>query len=191
MCGCRGRWLAHGQYEGSVIDYESGRVVYGRMKIRRVRCESWGHTHAVIPDYIIPYSTYSLFFVLRVLGEYFLRKRAVERICSRYNITPSMLYSWKGVFEEHKEIWLGVLAGAEQTGGDFIRWLVGEGFIPATVGVCAVQRYIKHNDLKSARNPNLKDRKAFEEDAFGKLWQADTCYLPHITENGRRRRDHH
>ena len=191
MCGCRGRWLAHGQYEGSVIDYESGRVVYGRMKIRRVRCESWGHTHAVIPDYIIPYSTYSLFFVLRVLGEYFLRKRAVERICSRYNITPSMLYSWKGVFEEHKEIWLGVLAGAEQTGGDFIRWLVGEGFIPATVSVCAVQRYIKHNDLKSARNPNLKDRKAFEEDAFGKLWQADTCYLPHITENGRRRRDHH
>lgn len=63
-----------------------------------------------------------------------------------------------------------------------------EGFIPATVSVCAVQRYIKHNDLKSARNPNLRDRKAFEEDAFGKLWQADTCYLPHITENGRRRR---
>ena len=30
--------------------------------------------------------------------------------------------------------------------------------------------------------------KAFEEDAFGKLWQADTCYLPHILENGRRRR---
>ena len=56
------------------------------------------------------------------------------------------------------------------------------------MSVCAVQRYIKHNDLKSARNPNLKDRKAFEEDAFGKLWQADTCYLPHITEDGRRRR---
>lgn len=68
------------------------------------------------------------------------------------------------------------------------RQLVEEGFIPATVSVCAVQRYIKHNDLKSARNPNLRDRKAFEEDAFGKLWQADTCYLPHITENGRRRR---
>ena len=68
------------------------------------------------------------------------------------------------------------------------RQLVEEGFIPATVSVCAVQRYIKHNDLKSARNPNLRDRKAFEEDSFGKLWQADTCYLPHITENGRRRR---
>ena len=126
VCGRRGSWQAHGQYERSVIDCESGRVVYGRIKIKRVRCESCGHTHAIIPDYIIPYCTYSLLFVLRVLGEYFLKKRAVERICSHYNITPSMVYSWKGIFEEHKEIWLGVLAASEQTGGAFIRWLVGE-----------------------------------------------------------------
>ena len=66
--------------------------------------------------------------------------------------------------------------------------LVQDGFIPATVNVCAVQRFIKHNDLKSARNPNLRDRKAFEEDAFGKMWQTDTCYFPHVTENGVSRR---
>jgi transposase InsO family protein len=66
--------------------------------------------------------------------------------------------------------------------------LIGEGLIPATVNVCAVQRFIKRNDLKGARNPNLRDRKAFEEDAFGKMWQADTCYFPHITEDGKSRR---
>lgn len=64
------------------------------------------------------------------------------------------------------------------------RHLVEGSFLPHTVSVCAVQRFIKHNDLKSARNPNVQDRKAFEEDAFGKMWQADTCYLPYITENG-------
>lgn len=100
--------------------------MYGKVRIRRVQCESCGHTHAIIPDYFIPYCTYSLLFVLRVLGEYFVRIRTVERICRRYNITPSMLYSWKRVFEEHKEMWLGVLANAEQTGGAFIRWLVEE-----------------------------------------------------------------
>ena len=66
--------------------------------------------------------------------------------------------------------------------------LVAESFIPATVSVDSVQRFIRRNDLKSARNPNLRDRKAFEEDAFGKIWQADTCYLPHITEDGTSRR---
>lgn len=66
--------------------------------------------------------------------------------------------------------------------------LVAGSFIPATVSVCAVQRFVKHNDLKSAKNPSMRDRRAFEEDAFGKMWQADTCYLPYITENGLRRR---
>lgn len=66
--------------------------------------------------------------------------------------------------------------------------LVRDSFIPSTVSVDSVQRFIRHNDLKSARDPNLRDRKAFEEDSFGKIWQADTCYLPYITEDGKSRR---
>ena len=66
--------------------------------------------------------------------------------------------------------------------------LIRESFLPATVSVDSVQRFIRHNDLKSARDPNLRDRKAYEEDEFGKIWQADTCYLPYITENGKTRR---
>lgn len=66
--------------------------------------------------------------------------------------------------------------------------LVRESFIPANVSVDSVQRFIRRNDLKSAREPNLRDRKAYEEDEFGKIWQADTCYLPYITEDGKSRR---
>ena len=40
--------------------------------------------------------------------------------------------------------------------------LIEEGFIPADVSVTSVQRFIKKNDLKSARNLNIKDRKGFE-----------------------------
>ena len=36
--------------------------------------------------------------------------------------------------------------------------LVQESFIPATVSVDSVQRFIRHNDLNSARDPNLRDR---------------------------------
>lgn len=66
--------------------------------------------------------------------------------------------------------------------------LIADSFLPASVSVDAVQRFVKHNDLKSARNINVRDRKAFEEDMFGKMWQAETCYLPHITEDGHCRR---
>jgi transposase InsO family protein len=66
--------------------------------------------------------------------------------------------------------------------------LIRDAYIPAMVSVAAVQRFVKQHDLKSARNPNIKDRKAFEEAEFGRMWQADSCYFPHITENGRTRR---
>lgn len=66
--------------------------------------------------------------------------------------------------------------------------LIRDAYIPASVSVAAVQRFIKKHDLKSARNLNIKDRKAFEEAEFGCLWQADTCYLPYIKEQGRSRR---
>lgn len=66
--------------------------------------------------------------------------------------------------------------------------LIQEALIPATVSVASIQRFVKRNDLKSARNLNMKDRKAFEEEFFGGMWQADTCYLPYINEKGKKRR---
>lgn len=65
--------------------------------------------------------------------------------------------------------------------------LIRNNFIPASISVDSVQRFIRNHDLKSARNPNLRDRKAFEESDFGNMWQADTCYICHITENGKSR----
>lgn len=56
--------------------------------------------------------------------------------------------------------------------------LIKDSFLPATVSVDSVQRFIRSNDLRSARDPNLRDRKAYEEDEFGKIWQADTCACP-------------
>ena len=66
--------------------------------------------------------------------------------------------------------------------------LVQNGFITAKVNVCTVQRFIKRHGLRGANNPLMKDRKAFEEDAFGKMWQTDTCFFPHIMANGKSRR---
>lgn len=66
--------------------------------------------------------------------------------------------------------------------------LYDDDFINSSVSVRSVQRYIKREALNSARNPNVKDRKAFEETAFGNMWQADTCHMFKITENGKTRK---
>ena len=67
--------------------------------------------------------------------------------------------------------------------------LIRNGFIPATVSVRAVQRFIRENNLKKPQEGSVRERRAFEMERFGQLWQADTAYLPYITdESGKSRR---
>ena len=60
--------------------------------------------------------------------------------------------------------------------------LIENGFIPATVSVRAVQRFIHENSLRQPRAYAVHERRAFEKSRFGQLWQADTAYLPYITD---------
>lgn len=67
--------------------------------------------------------------------------------------------------------------------------LVEDGFInQRQVSLSSVQRFVKHNNLKSATNLNQKDRKAFEEAYPGGMYQADTSYTCYINEEGKLRR---
>jgi putative transposase len=67
--------------------------------------------------------------------------------------------------------------------------LIRNGFInKSKVSLSCVQRFIKHNNLKTAVNINQKDRKAFEEEYPGGMYQADTSYTCYINENGKCRR---
>jgi len=68
--------------------------------------------------------------------------------------------------------------------------LVRDGFIPAAVSPRTIQRYIKDNGLKNpAQSGPMKDRKAFEEEFFGAMWQADTCHFPYVPdENGKKQK---
>ena len=56
------------------------------------------------------------------------------------------------------------------------------------VSLSTIQRYIKKHNLKGASAPGQKDRKAFEEEYVGGMYQGDTMYGPYLTENGVRRR---
>lgn len=67
--------------------------------------------------------------------------------------------------------------------------LIQDGFVnQSEVSVATIQRFIKKNNLRSAVNPNQKDRKAFEEEFPGGMYQADTSYTTYITENQVKRR---
>jgi hypothetical protein len=105
-------WKKHAVYDRYLISFENGCTVSYQVTIVRYRCSSCGHTHAVLPESIIPYQSYSFLFIIAVMRDYFTNSLTVDGICDKYDISVSTLYSWKGLFIRHKKIWLGLLDDA-------------------------------------------------------------------------------
>lgn len=123
LCGSSGNCRIHAYYGRSIIDYSSGRRTVSDLCILRVRCDSCGHTHAILPDLIIPYSRYSLLFILQVLAEYFTRRCSVDALCEKFNLSREQIYQWLKLFRSHKQEWLGVLKDAEISEQTFLHQL--------------------------------------------------------------------
>lgn len=47
-------WKKHDVYERWLISFENGHTVTYRITVTRYRCSSCGHTHAVLPESIVP-----------------------------------------------------------------------------------------------------------------------------------------
>lgn len=129
---CKARHLCsfHSSYERDMIVIENGSVVCHSITISRVICSSCGHTHAILPDVLIPHGSYSLFFILRVLRSYFLHSFTVEKLCSRFEISISTLYAWVDLFQKQKALWLGVLSDAEISPLSFLGLLMNTSSFP-------------------------------------------------------------
>ena len=122
-CHSKGNFIPHGFYKRNIIDFTGGKATYHKISVKRLKCQSCGHTHAVLPDLIVPYAQYSLFFLLRILGEYFLRLKTISEICLVYSITPSMLYRWKALFLCYMADWLPLLQRLETSPSRFLKRL--------------------------------------------------------------------
>ena len=54
-CASTGNCTSHGSYTRSIVDFTVGKAAYGEVCVLRLPCNSCRHTHAVLPDSIIPY----------------------------------------------------------------------------------------------------------------------------------------
>jgi len=109
----------HDIYTRYLIDYDDGAVDHN-VTIKRVLCNVCETTHAVLADVIVPYKSYCIVFILRVLKEYF-HTRAVTAICRKYGIASSTLYAWRDRYLSHAALDLGAIVEAALQSG--ARWL--------------------------------------------------------------------
>lgn len=108
FCDCKGQFRKIMPYHRSMISVRDGQRDESSVSVPRAICKACGHTHAILPDILIPFSSYSIRFVLTVLTEYCHKSCTVAELCSKWQISVSTLYTWIHLFQEHSEAWAKV-----------------------------------------------------------------------------------
>ncbi len=112
-------------YTRYLVEWAGGNPATHEITVQRYQCSSCGHTHALLSSALVPYSSYSLRFILMVLQAYFLHRDSVQAVCERAGISVSTLYRWKSLFLAHKALWLGVLESLETSAPAFLDGMDG------------------------------------------------------------------
>ena len=102
FCGAKGTCKKRGSYERSLVTFPDGKPEVLRLRIPRVQC-TCGKSHALLPDFIVPYLSYSLPMILRILSDYLKRRLTIRGICEKYLVTPPLIYRFKKLFLLHKK----------------------------------------------------------------------------------------
>ena len=113
-CGAVGCFKPFGDYTRGMIYLDNGVRTETIIIVDRVQCCICESTHALLADFLIPYGSYTLRFILHVLRAYFNRRCPVAALCEQYSIAISTLYNWKDLFLEHANLWLPVLQRMSQ-----------------------------------------------------------------------------
>jgi transposase-like protein len=119
-CESTGNLVPYGNYCRYLVSYTDDRVTATLIEVPRFKCKACGSSHALLPDILIPYCSYSLLFKINVLLVYFEKKQTIQELCLRFGIAVSTLYAWKKQFIEHKDLLLGLLVSHQSTEAAFL-----------------------------------------------------------------------
>ena len=161
-CGAKGTCRKRGSYERNLVTFSDGKPEVIRLRIPRVQCPC-GKSHALLPELIVPYLSYSLPMILLILSDYFKRRLTIRGICEKYLVSPPLIYRFKKLFLLHKKQWLGVLRDMELCAPDFVERLQTESYSQFRDAFLCLTTY---SFLQSHKNPaNCKSPRLGPADA--------------------------
>ena len=107
---CNGRSRTDTLYIPVILCRECGKPADGKGP------DSGDYNHAILGGIIIPFTKYSLPFVLTVLDSYANRTGTVEDVCEQWGICRNTLYNWIGRHMEQYDLWADSLHGTGSLG---------------------------------------------------------------------------
>ena len=101
----------HKTYERNIIFHLFNYEIVAKIKLIVLECsyckeynKDIQHYHAVIPDYIFPYHTYSSNIIMNCLIEHYLNKLIIKEVIEQANISHQLYYKWLNEFNKYSLI---------------------------------------------------------------------------------------
>lgn len=91
----------YGSYIRNILYLEKEKLIEKTIKIKRIRCQGCGKTHAIIPDFIIPYKQHELKLINKVLKEKMSSKKVTE-ISKNNKVSRQLINKWIKSFQKIK-----------------------------------------------------------------------------------------
>ena len=95
-CGAKNKLSYHASYQRNIAFVIDENIENFRIIVTRLICKSCGSTHALLPNFIIPYKIMSLHGILNIIQNSILN--SVLTISSRLNISYQIIYEYLSLF---------------------------------------------------------------------------------------------
>lgn len=83
VCHAKACLFPFATYTRYLVEWVGGTSATYEVTVQRYQCSSCGCTHALLSTSLVPYSSYSLRFILLVLRDYFLHRDSVQMVYAR------------------------------------------------------------------------------------------------------------
>lgn len=91
-CGAIDKFSFHCTYSRNISFCLSGKIVNFVVTVTRVKCDSCLSTHAILPDFIIPYKIMSCYGICRIVKE--AVTSSVLTVCDKLQISYQLIYQY-------------------------------------------------------------------------------------------------
>lgn len=92
---CKGKeFVYYGSYKRYLRIKENNEITEFEVKIKRVKCKTCNRTHAVIPDFIIPYKLCTVKLVNKVIYLKINNIKTNKEIEEEYEVSRQLLNKW-------------------------------------------------------------------------------------------------
>lgn len=97
-CNAKSNFSVHGHYNRNlvIISKEDNISNEYYISITRVICNSCGSTHALLPDFIVPYKTFSFDSIIYIIAE--VASSSAYQVANKLNLSFQFIYSLIAIF---------------------------------------------------------------------------------------------